>query len=137
MSDRARPPSPAHLAGRKGRSHPPSLLKLAERTVEMIRDALSFLAAMAGTILPHRYWSRLPVSFPLRSAAFASALVTFFFGASIGIPGFLEHIGYVASATNAATIKLAEQQNAAGMHPDDPRAAKVLPGVHILGLGLT
>jgi hypothetical protein len=98
----------------------------------MIRDALSFLGAMAGTILPYRYWERLPDSFPLRSGAFASALVTFFFGASIGIPGFLEHVGYVASETNAATIRLAEQQIAAGMHPDDPRAAKVLPGVHIL-----
>jgi hypothetical protein len=98
----------------------------------MIRDAARFLAAMAAALLPFRLWPRLPGSFDMTRAAFASGLVTLFLAAAIGIPGFLEHVGYVASETNAATIKLAEQQNAAGMHPDDPRAAKVLPGVHIL-----
>ncbi len=71
----------------------------------MIRDALSFLAAMVLTVLPYRQWSRLPDSFPLRSAAFASALVTFFAGAAIGIPGFLEHMGATVSLANETTLK--------------------------------
>jgi hypothetical protein len=71
----------------------------------MIRDALAFLAAMVVTILPHRHWSRLPGSFPVNAAAFASALVTFFCGAAIGIPGFLEHMAATVSLANETTLK--------------------------------
>ena len=98
----------------------------------MIRGALAFLAAMAAALLPFRLWPRLPDSFEMTRAAIASGLVTLFLAAAIGIPGFLEHVGYVASETNAATFRLAEQQIAAGMHSDDPKAATVLPGVHVL-----
>jgi hypothetical protein len=71
----------------------------------MIRAALSFLAAIVASMLPHRLWSRLPGSFPMASAAFASALVTFFLGAAIGIPGFLEHAGATVSLANETTLK--------------------------------
>jgi len=50
-----------------------------------------FAAAMFASLLPARVWPRLPSSFSMTSAAFASGLVTFFLGAAIGIPGFLEH----------------------------------------------
>lgn len=71
----------------------------------MIRDALAFVTAMVVTVLPHRHWSRLPGTFPLHSGAFASALVTFFLGAAIGIPGFLEHMGATVSLANETMLK--------------------------------
>lgn len=71
----------------------------------MIRDALSFLGAMIATLLPFRLWERLPASFPLLSGAFASGLSTFFLGAAIGIPGFLEHMGATVSLANETTLK--------------------------------
>ena len=71
----------------------------------MIRDALTFLAAMVATVLPHRYWSRLPGRFPVNTAAFASGLVTFFLGAAIGIPGFFEHMGATVSLANETMLK--------------------------------
>jgi hypothetical protein len=46
---------------------------------------------MAGSLLPRRHWRRLPGSFPMETAAFASGLVTLFAGAAVGIPGFLAH----------------------------------------------
>lgn len=46
---------------------------------------------MLASLLPSRLWPRLPASFSMVSAAFASGLATFFIGAAIGIPGFLEH----------------------------------------------
>ena len=46
---------------------------------------------MIASLLPARVWPRLPASFSMTSAAFASGLATFFLGAAIGIPGFLEH----------------------------------------------
>jgi hypothetical protein len=50
-----------------------------------------FAGAMLGSLLPARWWPRLPASFPMVSAAFASGLATLLVGAAIGIPGFLEH----------------------------------------------
>ena len=46
---------------------------------------------MAGAWLPHRHWTRLPVTFPMNTAAFVSGIATLFGGMAIGIPGFLEH----------------------------------------------
>ncbi len=57
-----------------------------------------FVAAMLGSLLPSRLWPRLPASFSMVSAAFASGLVTCFLGAAIGIPGFLEHAHAMTSA---------------------------------------
>lgn len=71
----------------------------------MFRDGATFLAAMIATLLPFRLWERLPGSFPLHSAAFASGLVTFFLGAAIGIPGFFEHMLATVSLANATTLK--------------------------------
>jgi hypothetical protein len=56
-----------------------------------LRGAAIFLGAMAGAWLPHRYWARLPASFPMETAAFVAGLATLFLGAAIGIPGFLAH----------------------------------------------
>jgi len=53
--------------------------------------AAAFVAAMLASLLPHRYWARLPARFNLTPAAFWSGLLTFFAGAAVGIPGFLEH----------------------------------------------
>jgi hypothetical protein len=71
----------------------------------MIGDVLTFLGAMAGSLLPHRLWDRLPAGFPLQSASFASGLATFFLGAAIGIPGFLEHMAATVSLANETTLK--------------------------------
>jgi hypothetical protein len=71
----------------------------------MLRSWLMFLAAMVATLLPRRHWSRLPATFPLESAAFASGLATFFLGAAIGIPGFLAHMGVTVSLANETMLK--------------------------------
>jgi hypothetical protein len=71
----------------------------------MLRDGLTFLAAMAASLLPRRLWSRLPDILPLEAGAFASALVTVFWGAAIGIPGFLEHMLANVSLANETTLK--------------------------------
>lgn len=70
----------------------------------MLRDALLFVTAMAGTLLPRRHWYRLPVSVSKGTAAFASGLTCFFLGAAVGIPGFLEHAGLNVSMANQAVL---------------------------------
>jgi hypothetical protein len=55
------------------------------------RGARDFLGAMPASLLPYRHWERLPASWPMAGAAFASGLATLFLGAAIGIPGFLAH----------------------------------------------
>jgi hypothetical protein len=57
----------------------------------LLRRAAIGVGAMAASLLPARIWPRLPASFSMTAAAFASGLVTFFAGAAVGIPGFLEH----------------------------------------------
>jgi hypothetical protein len=61
---------------------------------------LTFLSAMAASLLPHRLWPRLPSTFNMIPAAFGSGLITLFAGTAIGIPGFLEH----AHATTSLAI---------------------------------
>jgi hypothetical protein len=73
--------------------------------MEMVRDVLTFVAAMVATLLPHRLWARLPGFFPMNAAAFASGLATFFLGAAIGIPGFLDHMLATVSLANETTLK--------------------------------
>lgn len=100
----------------------------------MIRGALTFLASMLAALLPFRVWSRLPMSFEMVRASFASGLVTFFLAAAIGIPGFLEHAGLLVSETNALTLKAAEQQIASGMRDDDPKAVRFAPAMNAFAL---
>jgi hypothetical protein len=100
----------------------------------MIRGVLTFLAAMLAALLPFRLWGRLPVGFGMVRASFASGLVTFFLAAAIGIPGFLDHAGFLVSETNALTLKAAEQQIAAGMRDDDPKAARFAPAMNAFAL---
>lgn len=57
----------------------------------LLRRVAIAVGAMAASLLPARYWPRLPASFGMTVAAFASGLATFFAGAAVGIPGFLEH----------------------------------------------
>src|SRR3954471_12845707 len=42
-------------------------------------------------MLPRRHWHRLPASFPMGPAAFASGVLTLFAGMAVGIPAFLTH----------------------------------------------
>ena len=65
----------------------------------------AFLAAMLAAWLPHRWWRRLPVSIPVRRAAFVSGIATILAGAAIGIPGFLEHAHANASVGLDAAVK--------------------------------
>jgi len=58
---------------------------------------------MLAAWLPHRHWQRLPASFPMPAAAFASGLVVLAAGCAIGIPGFLDHArGITSSGLDAA-----------------------------------
>jgi hypothetical protein len=102
--------------------------------VETIRGVLTFLAAMVAALLPFRLWERLPGSFEMARASMASGLVTFFLAAAIGIPGFLEHAGFLVSETNALTLKVAEQQIQSGMRDDDPKAVRFAPAMNAFAL---
>jgi len=82
---------------------------------------LAFIAAIPAAILPFRHWHRLPSRFPMLSAAVASGVLTFFLGAAIGVPGFLEHTARAASAANTAMLEVAGRQVAEGLAPGDPR----------------
>jgi hypothetical protein len=100
----------------------------------MLRDVLTFLAAMVAALLPVRLWERLPSSFQMGRASFASALVSFLLAAAIGIPGFLEHARDLVSASNAAVLKVAEQQIASGMREGDPKEVRFETGLNALAL---
>src|SRR5438132_241695 len=100
----------------------------------MLRDGLTFLGAMAGSLLPHRHWRRLPSSFRMIPASFASGVIFFFLAGAIGIPGFLDHAGYLVSETNALTLKAAQKQIDAGMRDDDPKAARFAPAMNAFAL---
>jgi hypothetical protein len=100
----------------------------------MLRDGLTFLAAMVAALLPYRLWERLPGSFQMVRASFASALVFFFLAFAIGIPGFLDHAAYLVSASNAAILKVAEQQIASGMREGDPKEVRFETGLNALAL---
>jgi hypothetical protein len=74
----------------------------------------AFAAAIAAALLPHRYWGALPHWLPVERAAFASGLLTFFLGAAIGIPGFLEHAAANVSFANQAVVDEAMRNPGAG-----------------------
>jgi hypothetical protein len=100
----------------------------------MLRNALAFPGAMAASLLPFRHWQRFPSTFPMVPAAFASGLLFFFLGAAVGLPGFYRHTKVRVSASNAAILKLAEQQIASGMREGDPREVRFETGVNILSV---
>jgi hypothetical protein len=50
-----------------------------------------FVIAMAASLLPHRYWEKLPTDIPIEMGALTSGLATMMAGAAVGIPGFLAH----------------------------------------------
>lgn len=64
----------------------------------------AFGGAMIASLLPSRLWPRLPASFPIVAAAFASGLLTVLAGAAVGIPGFLDHAHANASLGLDATL---------------------------------
>ncbi len=100
----------------------------------MFRDGLRFFTAMLASVLPARLWGRLPASFEMARASFACGLLFFFLGAGVGVPGFFEHAGYLVSAANEATLKLAEQQIASGMKEGDPREVRFQTGMNALAI---
>ena len=71
----------------------------------MLGRPVAFAAAMIAALLPYRHWQRVPVSIPVRDAAFVSGVLTFFAGAAIGIPGFLEHAAATVSLANETMLK--------------------------------
>lgn len=75
---------------------------------------LAFAAGLAAALLPHRHWRAVPHWIPVERAAFASGLLALFFGAAIGIPGFLEHAGANVSFANQAVVSEAMRNPHAG-----------------------
>ena len=102
--------------------------------MEVLRNGLTFVGAMAASLLPFRYWRRFPSSFQMIPAAFASGLLFFFLGAALGLPGFYRHTRVLVSAANAATLKLAEQQIASGMREGDPKEVRFETGLNALAI---
>ena len=100
----------------------------------ILLDGLTLLAAMAASLLPSRLWGRLPDSFRMTRAAFVSGLATLFLGAAIGLPGFYGHAKVLVSESNAAILKLAEQQIASGMREGDPKEVRFQTGINMFAI---
>lgn len=75
----------------------------------MRRDLPGLIAGLLAAFLPHRRWRALPVWILTERAAFASGLITFFAGAAIGVPGFLEHAGASVSFLNETIVREAQR----------------------------
>jgi hypothetical protein len=82
--------------------------------MRMLARLPAALAATAAALLPHRRWRQLPYWIPVQAAAFPSALLTFFLGAAIGIPGFLEHAAATVSLANETVVAEAMRNPTAG-----------------------
>jgi hypothetical protein len=82
-----------------------------------VRRVAIFLAAMAASLAPTRLWPRLPPSFSMTSAAFASGLVTLFAGAGIGIRGFLAHAAQGSSLGTGAVLDVSARGHEVGLSP--------------------
>jgi hypothetical protein len=102
--------------------------------MDTFRDGLAFLGAIITSLLPFRLWRRLPSSFRMVPASFASGVITFWLAAAIGVPGFLEHAGYLVSETNAVTLRAAQQQIDSGMRDDDPKAVRFAPAMNAFAI---
>jgi hypothetical protein len=63
------------------------LLSLWQAIAGIARGALACVLA----ILPRRHWGRLERWVPVGAASLPSAVLTFFLGAAIGIPGYIAH----------------------------------------------
>jgi hypothetical protein len=82
--------------------------------MRMLARLPAAVAAITAALLPHRHWRQLPYWIPVQAAAFPSGLLTFFLGAAIGIPGFLEHAGATVSLANETVVAEAMRNPAAG-----------------------
>jgi hypothetical protein len=89
---------------------------------------------MIAALLPARVWRRLPETFPMPSAAFASGLATLLLACAIGIPAFLAHTASLVSAANTAILKTAEQQIASHMAAGDPKEVRFETGMNALAI---
>lgn len=58
-----------------------------------MRALIDYPLAVVAGLLPKRYWDDL--NLPIANVAFASALVTFFGGAALGITGYFDYMAYV------------------------------------------
>lgn len=58
-----------------------------------MRALIDYPFAILAGLLPRRHWE--DVDLPVRNLAFASALVTFWAGAAVGITGFFSYMAYV------------------------------------------
>jgi hypothetical protein len=99
-----------------------------------LRDALVFVSAAFASLLPHRHWARLPASFPMTGAAFASGLATLFAGAGIGIPGFLAHAHQTTSLAIDGQLAKVFSEHARGTG-GSRRAGSRRPDRHCLRRG--
>jgi hypothetical protein len=79
-------------------------------TLGILRDGVTLLAAMAASLLPFRLWGRLPASFQMTRAAFASGLLVFFLGAAVG-----RH----ARHTDLEAVRKSVQYDMPDAHPRD------------------
>ncbi|PYR57386.1 MAG: hypothetical protein DMF85_13830 [Acidobacteria bacterium] len=75
-----------------------------------VRGAAARIVGIAGAFLPVRHWHRLDARFPVSEMALVSALLTFFAGAAIGIPGFFAHASGQASRANDLMLATAATQ---------------------------
>lgn len=58
---------------------------------------LAFIIAIFASLLPYRRWASFPDTWPIRSAAVGSGLLTLFAGTAIGLSGFLVYAGHQSS----------------------------------------
>lgn len=72
-----------------------------------VRGSLGIVAAVAAAVLPVRLWDSLERHVPVSSCAPLSGLLTMLAGVALGISGFLEHAGVIASTSNEAMLTAA------------------------------
>lgn len=84
------------------------------------------MAGIAAALLPARYWSALDAHVPVTKSAVPSAIATFLLGAALGIRGFLEHAGALASYHNEVMLKTAATAQGAGVTTAMPVALNSL-----------
>ena len=94
--------------------------------IRAVRALIAYPLAILAGFLPRRYWEEIDL--PIANVAFASAILTFFAGTTLGIIGYFAFLEYVAQAT--AVDGAADDDH--GLHlvrvPDAARIVLDVPG---------
>lgn len=97
----------------------------------ILDSAVRHVLAIGANVLPRRLWTEWEGRLPVARMATASALLTFFLGFGVGIPGFLR---YAAGASGAITNAMLQAGYAEIAHKAAPGASAGAYGLSIFSL---